>query len=86
MVWIILINVSNEAITFLLKKKKVFWNNVSFAAAAVPLSCAYLEEYITASGKSCQKLRRDIAFLGSVLKETSYFLLSLFPKGVLVRN
>lgn len=87
MVWIILINVNNEAITFLLKKKKVvFWNNVSFAAAAVPLSCAYLEEYIMASGKSCQKLRRDIAFLGSVLKETSYFLLSLFPKGVLVRN
>lgn len=58
MVWIILINVNNEAITFLLKKQKggILEHNVSFAAAAVPLSCAYLEEYIMASGKSCQKL------------------------------
>lgn len=64
----------------------VFLNNVSFAAAAAPLSCAYLEEYIMASGRSFQKLRRDIAFLGSILKETKYILLSLSPKGVLVRN
>ena len=82
MVWIILINVSNEAITFLLKKKKVvFWNNVSFAAAAVSLSCAYLEEYIMASGKSCQRLRRDIHFLVLYLRKPAIFF-SLFSPRV----
>lgn len=85
MVWIILINVNNEAITFLLKKQKVvFWNNVSFAAAAVPSWAVLIWEYIMKMlRKELPKLRRDIAFLGSVLKETNYFLLSLFPKGCL---
>ena len=73
---------------FYLKKKKKggIFEQCLLCCCAVPLSCAYLEEYIMASGKSCQKLRRDIAFLGSLLKETSYFLLFLFPKGVLEIN
>lgn len=86
MVWLILIYVCNEVITFLVKRW-YFWTMSPFLCLQyILVNCADLEECIMALGKSWQKLRRDIAFLGSVLKETSYILLSLSPKGDLEIN